>query len=41
LRGETLNRDDKPEQKSDSGTPSVPRSGAKRSKAGGLEPQAT
>jgi cell division protease FtsH len=41
LRGETLNRDDKPEQKSDKGTPSVPRAGAKRGKAAGLEPQTT
>jgi cell division protease FtsH len=41
LRGETLNRDDKPEQKSDKGKPSVPRAGAKRGKASGLEPQTT
>jgi cell division protease FtsH len=40
LKGETLNRDDKPEKKSDKGTPSVPRSGAKRGSAG-LEPQTT
>jgi cell division protease FtsH len=40
LRGETLNRDDKPEKKSDKGTPSVPRSGTKRGSAG-LEPQTT
>ncbi len=41
LRGETLNRDDKPEKKSDTGTPSVPRAGAKRGKASGLEPRTT
>jgi cell division protease FtsH len=41
LRGEKLNRDDTPETKSDKGTPSVPRAGAKRGKAGGLEPQTT
>jgi cell division protease FtsH len=40
LKGETLNRDDKPEKKSDKSTPSVPRSGAKRGSAG-LEPQTT
>jgi cell division protease FtsH len=41
LRGEALNRDDKPESKSDKGKPAVPRAGAKRSKAAGLEPQTT
>ncbi len=41
VRGETLNRDDKPEKKADKGTPSVPRAGAKRGKASGLEPQTT
>jgi hypothetical protein len=40
LRGETLDRDEKP-VKNDGGTPTVPRSGAKRGKASGLEPQAT
>jgi cell division protease FtsH len=38
LRGETLNRDDKPEKKSDKGTPAVPRAGAKRGNPG-LAPQ--
>lgn len=41
LRGEKLNRDDAPTPKSDKGSPSVPRAGAKRGKAGGLEPQTT
>jgi cell division protease FtsH len=41
LRGEKLNRDDTQPKKSDQGTPSVPRAGAKRGKAGGLEPQTT
>jgi cell division protease FtsH len=41
LRGEKLNRDDTPPKKSDQGTPSVPRAGAKRGKASGLEPQPT
>ena len=41
LRGETLDRDEKPVKPDSSGTPTVPRAGAKRGKAGGLEPQAT
>ncbi len=40
LKGETLDRDDKPEKKSDKGTPSVPRAGSKR-RSSGLEPQTT
>jgi cell division protease FtsH len=41
LRGETINRDDKPVKTPDKGTPSVPRAGKKRPAGGGLEPQAT
>ena len=41
LRGETLDRDEKPVKPDSSGTPKVPRAGARRGKAGGLEPQAT
>jgi cell division protease FtsH len=41
LRGESINRDDKPVNDSDKGKPSVPRAGARRGKASGLEPQAT
>jgi cell division protease FtsH len=41
LRGESINRDDKPVKDSDKGKPSVPRAGARRGKASGLEPQAT
>jgi cell division protease FtsH len=39
IRGETLDREDKPIKKSDKGGTSVPRAGAKRGPAGGLEPQ--
>ena len=41
LRGETLDRDEKPAKPDSSGTPTVPRAGAKRGKPSGLEPQAT
>ncbi len=41
LRGEKLNRDEAPPTQSDKGSPSVPRAGSKRGKAGGLEPQPT
>jgi cell division protease FtsH len=42
LKGETIDRDDKPAPKPSSGTPKVPRSGPRRGGAGGgLEPQAT
>jgi cell division protease FtsH len=40
LKGETIDRDDKP-VKTDVGTPTVPRAGPKRGNAGGMEPQAT
>jgi cell division protease FtsH len=40
LKGENIDRDDKPVKTSDKGTPSVPRAGKKRP-TGGLEPAAT
>jgi cell division protease FtsH len=41
IRGETLDREDKPQKKSDkSGGSAVPKAGVKRGRAGGLEPQA-
>jgi cell division protease FtsH len=41
LKGESLDRDDKPSKPTAPATPSVPKSGSKRGPAGGLEPQAT
>ena len=41
LRGEKIDRDEKPSKSAGSSTPSVPRSGTKRGGAAGLEPQAT
>jgi cell division protease FtsH len=41
LKGESIDRDEKPTKKADGGSSSVPRSGAKRGNTGGLEPQAT
>ncbi|NMD06406.1 MAG: ATP-dependent metallopeptidase FtsH/Yme1/Tma family protein [Phyllobacteriaceae bacterium] len=39
LRGETIDRDEKPSKRSDKGGTSVPKAGAKRGGAGGMEPQ--
>jgi cell division protease FtsH len=39
LKGENLDRDDKPSKPTAPATPSVPKSGSKRGPAGGLEPQ--
>jgi cell division protease FtsH len=39
LKGENLDRDDKPSKPTAPATPSVPKSGTKRGPAGGLEPQ--
>jgi cell division protease FtsH len=41
IKGLPLNRDEQPPKNADKGTPSVPRAGAKRGKASGLEPQTT
>jgi cell division protease FtsH len=41
IKGEKIDRDDKPSRPAGLGAPSVPRAGAKRGGAGGLEPQAT
>jgi cell division protease FtsH len=41
IRGEKIDRDDKPSRPAGHGAPTVPRTGAKRGGAGGLEPQAT
>jgi cell division protease FtsH len=41
LKGDKIDRDETPSKPASSGAPSVPRSGAKRGGAGGLEPQAT
>jgi len=39
LRGETIDRDEKPSKRSDKGGTSVPKAGAKRGGAGGMEPE--
>jgi cell division protease FtsH len=39
VRGEKLNRDDKPQKNPDKGGPAVPRAGSRRRNSGGLEPQ--